>query len=207
MFPDTTPVLIDGPDNEPVSLTEAKSHLRVDADTEDDLISGLIAAAREWFEIALDRSLAQATWELRLPYCWQWQSRLASHVSHYLSRGYVLELPYPPLQSVESIKYLDLDGVQQTFSEDAYEVVTSATPGYVVLVAGQSWPLTAVDPEAMVVQFIAGQAADDVSKLIKAGIKLLVGHWYAHRESVGASMSEIPQTVQTIVQSCRSYRF
>ncbi|WP_096232267.1 head-tail connector protein [Thermoanaerobacterium sp. RBIITD] len=56
-------ILIEGPELEPVSLEEAKLHLRVDGTEEDALISALISTAREFCESFTGRSLALQTFE------------------------------------------------------------------------------------------------------------------------------------------------
>jgi uncharacterized phage protein (predicted DNA packaging) len=45
--------------SEPISLQEAKKHLRVEFDDDDDLIQGLITAAREYAEVFMNRPLVE----------------------------------------------------------------------------------------------------------------------------------------------------
>ena len=56
--------LITAPAEEPVSLTEAKTHLRVDTSADDTYIARLITSARAHVEEAiLHRPLITQTWE------------------------------------------------------------------------------------------------------------------------------------------------
>ena len=50
---------------EPVTLSEAKAHLRVDSTDDDAYIATLITAAREWVEAYLDRTLVHTQWVMR----------------------------------------------------------------------------------------------------------------------------------------------
>lgn len=56
--------LITPPASEPVTLLEAKLHLRVDTDMEDGLISALIITAREQVEHVTGQRLVTQTWTL-----------------------------------------------------------------------------------------------------------------------------------------------
>ena len=49
---------------EPISLTEVKSHLRLDTDDEDDLLNSLIAAATNLVEEYLGKTLIKKTWRI-----------------------------------------------------------------------------------------------------------------------------------------------
>ena len=102
------------PTAEPVSLAEAKLHLRVDGDDEDVLIALQIAAVRQQVELEARRTLVTQTLAARLEF-WPLYDRLA--------------LPQPPLQSVTHIKYTDEDGVLQTVSSIDYVVYTDPEPG------------------------------------------------------------------------------
>jgi hypothetical protein len=48
----------------PVTLEEAKAHLRIDSDAEDDLISALITAATRWAEDYCDRTFCYTQWKM-----------------------------------------------------------------------------------------------------------------------------------------------
>jgi uncharacterized phiE125 gp8 family phage protein len=107
-----TPIVITEPIIEPVTLTEAKAHCRVDtSDNEQDaLISGMISAARDYVEWATGLTIHQKTLQLNLE-AWP-------------SCG-VIELPgATPLVEVVSIKYYDTDEVEHTWGSSEY--VTSA---------------------------------------------------------------------------------
>jgi len=188
-----TPELVTAPATEPVTVAELKLHCRQDFADDDALFTSLGVAARQWFEVALDRQLVTASWKVRLP---------------WFPAGDI-ELPYPPLQSVTSITYKDTALVTQTLSAAAYTAITNRTPGVVQLRDGYSWPSTGTDVLAVVVTFVAGYgAAAAVPDLIKAGIKLLVGHWYERREAVGdKALASVPFAADAIVQAARAYRF
>jgi hypothetical protein len=66
------------------------------------------------------------------------------------------ELPRPPLVSVTSIKYLDADHVEQTFSSADYWVSGVGRTGRITLKSGSSWPTVGAYPDAVVIRFVAG---------------------------------------------------
>jgi uncharacterized phiE125 gp8 family phage protein len=114
------------PTVEPITLAEAKLHLRVDDTDSDDLITSLISSARQKVEAFTRRSLITQTitavWDRPV--------------------GDVLELPATPLASVTSVKQYAPDGSSQTVSAGDYFVDTVGEPGRVVLNYGVFWPLT-----------------------------------------------------------------
>ena len=204
---------ITGPASEPITTDEAKAHLRVDLTDDDALIASLIAAARQHCEAVLSRSFIDTTWELSLNGFPTWgisTERLASGRLVYPTTSVPLErltagrilLPLGDLRSVTAITYLDADGTSQTLTEDTdFQVVTGA-PGRIVPAFGRTWPAHRIYDEAVTVRFVAGYGADAsaVPDCIKHAIKLLVGHWYLHREAVVIS-GAIPKPLLFAVES------
>lgn len=156
--------LVVPPVDEPVSLAEAKLHLRVDWAKEDLLILRCVSAARQWAEAFTRRAFMTQTWEM------------------YLDRfPAVIELPLPPLQSVAAITCTDAAGALSEVPVETYLVDTVREPGRVLLSPGRAWPqgpFWRVNP--IVVRFVAGKAEVDAD--IKSAVLLLVGHMYEHRE-------------------------
>jgi len=90
--------LVTPPAEEPVSLAEAKQHLRVDGGDDDLLIGSLITAARQAAETKTGRQLITARWKLVL-------DAFPCHA---------ILLSKCPVQSVVNIQYLDMNGMSQT---------------------------------------------------------------------------------------------
>jgi uncharacterized phiE125 gp8 family phage protein len=151
------------------SLAEAKAHLRVDHDDDNDRIQALIWAAQNEFagpDGWVGRSVSLQTLELRLnmfPGCGD------------------IELPCPPLlvdvDHPLTVKYTDVDGAEQTVDSAIYSIVTSGGAGIarVALNYRSIWPSPRWQADAVRVRYQAGYAADDKrAEGLKSAIKLHV---------------------------------
>jgi uncharacterized phiE125 gp8 family phage protein len=170
-------ILETGPVNDPVTLQEVKEHIRVDSNDEDARIVDFIDAAIQRLDGrdgALGCCLITQTWTLKL-------DRFASDIA----------IPLPPCQSIDSITYVDPDGVTRTLASTEYQVFGLGTAeGATVRPAyGNSWPSIRHLPEAVSITFTAGfgDNATDIPEPIRTAIKMRVGHLYEHRESVTTS--------------------
>ena len=178
--------LVTVPEEEPIDLDAAKKHLRVEHEDEDLLITSLITAARETAEITTGRAFLTQEWELTL--------------DAFPAAGF--DLPRPPLQSVTSVKYLDVNGVEQTLATAKYLVDTRSEPGRVTPAYGEIWPSTRNVINAVTVKFKAGYGAvPEVPESLKSAIKLLLSHFYEIREpvNVGNIVTEIPLGVERLL--------
>lgn len=154
---------------QPVTLAEAKLHLRVDAAEDDALISALIVAATDAAEHLMGRAVLTQRWQLTLD-CFD-----ADEIA----------LQRPPVTSIVSVKYLQAsDGVLTTLAGTEYTLAAASDyTARVVPAWGKSWPATRDVPEAVQILFEAGYAdAASVPEEIKAWIKMRLGSLYANRE-------------------------
>lgn len=188
--------LITAPAFEPVTLAEAKLHLRVDHTDDDTLITELIKAARVFVEKFTARALVEQTWEL---------------VIDAFPTNEIL-IPLPPLISVTSIKYDDLDGAEQTLPGTEYSVDTVSQPGWVVPVT-TGWPSSVFNGiNSVRIQYAAGYASanspptDNVPSSLKSAILLQIGNLYQNRESqvVGTVVNQLP--TGGVLHLMRQYR-
>src|SRR6185436_3596478 len=96
-----------------------------------------------------------------------------------------LLLPYPPLQSIDNLTYVDGGGSLRTLDAAAYLVRTAETPGEVVPAYGTAWPAARPQPDAVTIEFTCGYGAPDaVPEAIRRAVLLVVGTLYANRETV-----------------------
>ena len=177
--------LVIPPAAEPVSLAEAKLHLRVDFAVDDALITALIVAARQAAETLTGRQLITARWKLVLDsFPGPNQMSVPAGVPFSLP-GHAILVPKCPVQAVVAIQYLDLSGATQTMPAGDYTVDTACEPARVTPVFGQVWPVSLPQIGAVSVVFDAGYGtASSVPEGIKSWIKIRVGTLFEHREEV-----------------------
>jgi len=188
-------VLVTAPSEEPIELSEAKNHLRIDGTDEDTLISGLIATAREHAEHFTRRAFITQTWELWLD---AWPD------------GECITLPLPPLQSVAHVKYYGIDDTEYTFDSANYFVDTNNEPGRVVLGYSKSWPTLTLRPaNGIVVRYVCGYgAASAVPQAIKQAMLLHIGAMFENREAVvSGSVNVLPMAYGALLWPYRVFNF
>lgn len=160
------------PGEEPVDLDTAKHHCRVDGSDDDMFIGALIGAAREMAEHETGRALCSQTRELVLDV----------FPEAFVLRG-------APVQSLVSVKYLDVDGIERTLNPADTLLDKDSEPGYLMPAYGKAWPDSFPVPNAVRVRYVCGYgAAAAVPVAIKHWILLAVGTMYAQRESVGSNL-------------------
>ena len=173
------------PTIEPLSLAEVLDHLKISAGTEDQYVTALITAARQWTEHYLRRQLLTATWLLELdkwPTAEEWP-------------GAWIRLDWPPVASVTHVKYYDTNGALQTLASSNYQVDVATLGGRIVLASGASLPtLQSTKIKAIQITFTAGYgaAASAVPMPIRQAMLLLIGDMYENREAqiVGTIVAE-----------------
>jgi uncharacterized phiE125 gp8 family phage protein len=138
------------PTIEPVSVSQARDHLRIDSTDADSSIASYIVAAREWCESRTRRALPTQTWEYTLDYDWPTVGGCQR-----------IDLPIAPVASVTSILYTDEDGVEQELDSSLYQVCGTGADNlpYIVPAYNQTWPTVRYMPEAITIEYVAGYGA------------------------------------------------
>ena len=156
---------------EPLSLGEVKQYLRVDFDDDDALIASLISAAREQAELFQRRVLVRKQYDLTYDYWPGFRVELAS-----------------PVVSVDLVQYTDVDGhTQELIAGPDYVADLTKQPAIISAPWNTCWPWFSPAPSSSIlIRFTAGYGLSDpfwqsAGARLKAGMLLLVSHWYTNR--------------------------
>lgn len=192
--------LISKPAAWPITLDEAKAHVREDSDDFDDVIEAMVDAATDYCDGPtgfLGRALIDQTWELTLD-------------GFPCGRHQEIKIPMPPLIEIISVTYDDASGVAQLLAPSLYSVDPVSEPGWVLPVG--TWPSTFDGINSVRVRFRCGYLdqtqsppVQNVPGSIKAAIKLIVGNLFLNRETIviGESVAEIPLTAELLLRRKR----
>ncbi len=174
-------------DEYPVSLAEAKTHLRVDLSDDDNYIESLIIMATHVVEQYTRLFIVENTVDV-----------------YYDQFPDYFNLQYGNLQTVVHLKYYDTDNSQQTLSSSNYEMDKYAQPALVYRSQGSTWPSTYDKPNAVHLRFNGGIEFQEydakLPRPLKHAILLLIGHFYENRQTVADKVQyQIPMTVEYLL--------
>ena len=190
------------PGQEPLEKDEVKLWLRLEQGytDEDDLLDGLIAAARVQAEGTLNLKLITQEWRYWLD---EWPDKDYIELPHALSTGTTSPV----------IKYYMTASTEKTFGRSTYWQCDSVSvPGRLHLRYGEDWPsksLRDFNPISVTYQTGFGGMSSAVQQDIRLAMKLIVNHWYENREPyiVGQIIHKVPDAVEALLAKHRNWRF
>ncbi|HEX5998051.1 MAG TPA: head-tail connector protein [Hyphomicrobiaceae bacterium] len=192
-------LLTAGPAVEPVTLAEAKVHLRVDTDVEDTLIASLIVTSRLHVEASLGLALITQSW---------------TWFRDAWPPGPAVDLPLRPIQSIAAVRTYDAGDIPTTLDPAAYFLDSTGTPPRLVRHGALPWPRIWPEPgriaNGIEITFTAGYGpiAEAVPSPIRQAILILIAHWHEHRTPIedGPHAAPVPTMVVDLLAPYRSVR-
>ena len=170
--------LLTPPAAEPVSLAEAKAHLKLDTADEDALVQTLITAARARAEWHTGRAFLTQRWKLFLD---DWP--LAN----------LVEIPLPPLIGIYDVAVTNAAGIRAVLDPATYRADTASAPGRVIFATR---PASLRRRDGLEMSFTAGYgAATSVPAAIKEAILAIVADLYSHRGDDGDPVGQAGQAL------------
>jgi len=186
---------------EPVSLEEAKLHLRLATTaaeaaaytTEDNWLTRNIKSARTQCEFETGRRFITQT--------------LTMYLNRWPDERYI-RIPYPPLQSATVTYQLEGEGdYDNTLSTVDVDIVSE--PGRIILQPNESWPNgTLYTNNPIKIEFICGYGlAVAVPENIKSAILLKISDLYENRGEIvlGVSVGRITGAVDSLLLQYRMH--
>jgi uncharacterized phiE125 gp8 family phage protein len=189
------------PASQPVSVADAKSHMRiVGFDADDTYIDLCIRAATEFVEKSTNHTLIPTQYLFVLD---QFPFNIYNRNVPYDHRRNAIVLPRNPVISVDEFEYTDNDGNDNLITD--YILSKVITPARIVPARGEIFPFADYyGLEAIRIKFTAGYANGDYTYLAGQCILHMVAHMYENRQPItDKSYSHIPFTVQSMMRKLK----
>jgi uncharacterized phiE125 gp8 family phage protein len=170
--------VITPPTAEPITLQEAKDHLRQPFDDEDDYIAALIPAARGMLEKLTQRHLMPQVVEFAVP-AW----------------GYGIRAQAAPFRELVSVSYTDTGGAPAEMDLAGVYVDPYIEPALIGLPYGGTWPEAQAGTLRVVRAAVGYADAASVPAPLKQWMLLAIAAMYDHRSATvtGVSVSALPE--------------
>lgn len=187
-------VITDPPSIEPVTLAEAKEHLKITEADDDATVMAYITVARERCEQYQSRAYIQTGFNLWL--------------RSFPRFGREIIIPRSPLIAVASVSFFTPDDAETVVDASVYNVDEVTIPGRIRLAENATWPTATLRTvKGVKVVFTAGHGltADDVPARMRHAIKLLIANYMEQREPiiVGTISSELSWSVRDLLATDR----
>lgn len=201
---------LSGPASEPLTLTQAKAHLRYELDDQDDAILSFVATARDLVEQRLERPLLLQTWELRTP-AWSATSGAAyrggggewtdSHVDDFTHNRLAWRSGYGAAYDASTAD----QGLELYFAAPLASLDTITRDGVLLDASGYAVDPTAeparlyVDAGDLVVTYTVGvPSADLVPPALIGAVRSMLGILWVYRGQLppGAEIEAVLATVE-----------
>jgi uncharacterized phiE125 gp8 family phage protein len=215
--------LLVGPTNEPLTVEQLAASSLFDAppattgspaidNPKYEEIEEQIGAAREHIEWLTNYCYLTQQWRLTLdqfPNLYVGPDNREAHWNvprPWPFRPDAIELLRYPVQSVESVKYIDGDGNEQTVDPATYDLKGIR----IVLKVGKVWPTAARVPDAVSIEYTAGYDPEGspplpIPKRLKRALKFLAGWYFENRVPVSDKpTSQVEFTLSNLLTGYRS---
>jgi uncharacterized phiE125 gp8 family phage protein len=178
------------PVNEPWTLAEVKSYLKIDDSNEDTMLSTLIKGARMVAESYLNQGLITQTVTEKL-------DRL-DNPTIYLSVS--------PVLAVSSFQYANSENTTATFAATDYVVDTFSKPARLNLGYGKTWPTLYGNINDVTITYTVGYGTESsaVPFQIRQAILLMVADTYENRQDY---VRKLPTASQYLLDQYRVQYF
>lgn len=180
---------------EPVTLAQAKAHMRItDADS-DSFIIPLIREAREILEQISGLALITQGWLLTIDN-WPgglggpwWSGTRVGSINELYGGLATIELPCYPLQTVDSVTTYDQANLATVVNiANTFYVDTQSRRGRLALKSGAVWPTALRQISGVQIAYTAGYGDTHVAvpEPLKRAIRVMVMYLFEHRGNCGA---------------------
>lgn len=198
---------------EPITLDEAKAHLRLDTNDDDALIRSLILTSRLHIEVALGLALITQGWSCFFD---RWPAKAGATLEP-VGAGFTLRertvftdpgsdaivLPISPVRSVDAIRVYTEDGTFVGIPPDAFTADLVSRHPRIVRKSSTDLPHPGRRLNGIEIAVTCGFGASpaDVPQPIRQALLLLVAHWYEHRDpgEIGTPEARIPASVSSLL--------
>ena len=175
------------PATEPISLAEAKAHLRLTPSDDDAYITKLIKTARQSIEAQTGLGLISQGWSVFL--------------DNWPEQG-VIELPLAPVLDIADIKVYGDDDTFAIIDPAHYYEDKVSRPARIILRGSRSW--AAPGRVANGIEILLTIGFTSVPEPLREAILQLVGHWHETRGD--ETVDEKPLALSQLIQPYRELR-